>query len=57
MKEHKTLKIDMAFKGLADKELIESLNNGWSILDKTVERERYLYYVLVKEPPVKYSTP
>jgi hypothetical protein len=46
MKEHKTLKIDMSFPGFFDEQLVKMLNSGWVIVDKTVERERYIYYVL-----------
>lgn len=63
MKEHKTLKVDMSFPEYGSDELTKLLNSGWVIIDKTVERERYIYYVLSNnfdpdlgktgEPPTK----
>ena len=46
MKEHKTLRIDMAFPEHQEKVLTKMLDEGWKIIDKTVQNERYLFYVL-----------
>jgi len=44
--ETTTIKIDTAFIGQADDDLVFMLDNGYSIIDKTVMGDRYIYYIL-----------
>jgi hypothetical protein len=48
MREYKTLKVDTAFPDYGSKQLIELLKNGWVIKDKSIMKDRYIFYVLEK---------
>lgn len=43
-----SLTIDSAFNGARDKKLLELLETGWFIYDKTLVNERYIHYILKK---------
>lgn len=45
----KTIKIDTAFPGDADIALINLLDDGYSIVDKSIVNERYIHYILQKK--------
>ena len=49
MKEYESIKIDGAFPDEDTKELGRKLNDGWSIIDKTVIGERHIVYLIEKE--------
>lgn len=49
--KHKTIKIDTCCNGNADYQLLDLLDAGWIILDKTVTNDRYIYFIL-EEPSI-----
>ena len=49
MKEYESIKVDGSFPEYGTKQLGDRLNDGWTIVDKTVTGERYILYLIEKE--------
>lgn len=46
--KYTVLKIDVSFPDLGAKNFIKLLEEGWTIFDKSVVGDRYIFYILKK---------